>query len=67
MRNTDRYPITLDEMIEACERASESLLAKYRAKPASMPIGDITPMALREAAVRLKRLQFAAIDTANGG
>lgn len=59
MRNTDQYPITLDEMIEACERASAKEVAGYRKR---LVVGDITAMALQEAAARLKRLQFAAGD-----
>lgn len=55
MRNTKQYPITLEEMIEACERA-------YRKEIEERPlkIGSIQAAALKEAAVRLKRLQFAA-------
>lgn len=61
MRNTDQYPITLDEMIEAVERAAEQELARLRLRNA--PIGGIQGMALQEAASRLKRLQFAALPT----
>ena len=60
MRNTDQYPITLNEMIDACHRASADILKGWEQHPEDMPIGDITPMALQEAANRLKRLQFAA-------
>lgn len=62
MRNTDQYPITLNEMIAACERAAADILTEWEKDPLRMPIGDITPMALQEAANRLKRLQFAAQD-----
>ena len=62
MRNTDQYPITLDEMVDACDRAADSIIDGWNKDPQNMPIGDITPMALREAANRLRRLQFAALD-----
>lgn len=62
MRNTDQYPITLDEMIDACERAATQIVARWEQEPENMPFGDLTPMALQEAANRLKRLQFAALD-----
>lgn len=62
MRNTDQYPITLNEMIEACEQAAVQIVSGWEKEPENMPIGDITPMALHEAANRLKRLQFAATD-----
>lgn len=62
MRNTDPYPITLNEMIDACERAATDILTEWEKDPLRMPLGDITPMALQEAASRLKRLQFAALD-----
>ncbi len=58
MRDTDNYPVTLDEMIDAVERAYREALADLR-KP-DAPIGGIHALALREAAARLKRLQFAA-------
>lgn len=58
MRNTDKYPITLDEMIEAVERAAAQELARARLPGA--PIGGVHGVALQEAAARLKRLQFAA-------
>jgi hypothetical protein len=57
VRNTDQYPIKLNEMIDACERASKEFTDSLG--PDS-PIGDIHGMALHEAATRLKRLQFAA-------
>lgn len=56
MRNTNKYPITLTEMANACERAAEKLLAE---RP--MVYGDIDSMALHEAANRIRRLQFAAM------
>lgn len=59
MRNTDQYPITLNEMIDACQRAAQEFIDSIG--PDS-PIGDIHGMALQEAANRLKRLQFAAQD-----
>lgn len=62
MRNTDIYPVTLNEMIDACERAAVQIVAGWEREPENMPMGDITPMALQEAAKRLKRLQFAALD-----
>lgn len=62
MRNTDQYPITLNEMIDACERAAIDIVSGWERNPGDMPIGDITPVALNEAANRLRRLQFAALD-----
>lgn len=63
MRNTDQYPITVDEMIEACNRAAADIIAGWeQLPPGQMPIGGITPMALREAAQRLERMQFAMWD-----
>lgn len=50
MRNTEQYPITLDEMITACEIARAEILAKWDNDPEKIPIGDITPIALQEAA-----------------
>lgn len=55
MRNTVQYPVTLDEMIEACEWAAEKMTQQ---KPINY--GDMRPLALRRAAIHLKRLQFAA-------
>lgn len=62
MRNTSLYPITLAEMIDACERAAVDIVRGWEQNPEDMPIGALTPMALQEAANRLKRLQFAALD-----
>lgn len=59
MRNTDQYPVTLNEMVAACERAAQEFTDTLGA---DSPIGDIHGMALHEAANRLKRLQFAAQD-----
>lgn len=61
MRNTNKYPITLDEMIAAVERAYAEECKK--AREPSYPIGGIHCAALLEAAQRLKRLQFAASPT----
>lgn len=57
MRNTHQYPVTFEEMIEACEYASQKLLDE---KP--MTFGGIRPYALKRAAIHLKRLQFAALE-----
>lgn len=58
MRNTSQYPITLDEMIEAVDRAYRE--ESERARSPGYPIGGIHMAALHEASARLKRLQFAA-------
>ena len=62
MRNTAQYPITIDEMIDACKRQAQAIIDSYASAPENMPIGDITPMALQEAAKRLERIQFAVWD-----
>lgn len=63
MRNTAQYPITLDEMIAAVERAYAEECVKTR-QP-NYPIGGVHCSALLEASQRLKRLQFAAAPTHN--
>lgn len=60
MRNTDLYPITFDEMVEAVERAYKEECDKARSP--NYPVGGIHIAALNEAAKRLKRLQFAASE-----
>lgn len=62
MRNTLQYPVTLNEMIEACERAAAEFIEQIKEQGADAPVGDIHGLALQEAANRLKRLQFAAQD-----
>lgn len=53
MRNTDEYPITIDEIIEACDRAAA---AKVREYEQTGMVGDIDAAALALAAVWLRRL-----------
>ena len=62
MRNISQYPITLDEMIEAVELAATNETSKMKKDFASYPIGGVYLAALREAAIRLRRLQFAATE-----
>jgi len=57
MRNLEQYPITLDEMVEACEKGSKAILDEWEATPEFMPIGDITPLALTEAAKLLRKMK----------
>lgn len=57
MRDIGRYPITLDECIEAIETAERDYIARWRGS--EVRFGDTHVLALREAAVRLRRLQFA--------
>lgn len=60
MRNTLQYPISLDEMIHAVERAAAEATEALRDPGA--PIGGIHAAALQEAAKRLKRLAFAVAE-----
>lgn len=59
MRNIAQYPITIDEMIAAVDRAYSEECEKARTDE-NYPIGGIHIAALKEASNRLKRLQFAA-------
>ena len=68
MRDLSRYPITLDEMIAAVERANIDYAHHLSALPLDkVPIGDTHGIALKAAAARLKRLQFAAQEEKDDG
>ena len=60
MRNTDLHPIILDEMIDACERAAADIVRGWEQNPETMPIGDITPLALTETAKLLRQIAKSA-------
>ena len=55
MRDLRKYPITLKEMAQACDRAADAL-----AEQDPPHYGDLTVPALRAAAWRLVRLDFAS-------
>lgn len=60
MRNISEYPITFSEMVHAVERAYADELEK--SKLPGYPIGGIHIAALKEAASRLRRIEFAVED-----
>jgi len=62
VRNTHEYPITIDEAIAACERASTEEIKRLTDLGPEAPIGDIHAAALANAAQRLDRLRFAVWD-----